>query len=113
MSYYHGTHRNEMVPHEGLCLTASEDVAARYAGMSGSVYAVRIDTASLNVVEVPGYDHDTNEAPADDEGYRAARAAEGADVLRYEDEDDTGRVHVCYRLISERALAAITHTEEI
>lgn len=113
MSFYHGTHRDEMVLHEGLCLTTSEDVAARYAGMNGTVYTVRLETASLNVVEVPGYDHDTNEAPADDDAYRAALAAEGADVLRYEDEDDTGRVHVCYRLVSDRALAAIVATEEI
>lgn len=107
MKLYHGSHRGELSIHEGLCLTPDLDVAERYAGRLGEVFEVEIDLSALTVVEVPGYDHDTNEAPADDASYRAARAAEGADVLVYEDEDERGREHKCYRLVSERAMASV------
>src|SRR5690606_14852511 len=102
MKLYQGSPRCKLVIHDWPCLTPDLVVAERYAGRMGEVFEVELDLAPLTVVEVPGYDHDTNEAPADDEAFRAARAAEGADVLVYEDEDERGREHTCYRLVSER-----------
>ena len=110
---YHGSHKNTegLVLHEGICLTDWEDVAEMYAGMRGEVYEVAVELDALTVTEVPGYDHDTDDCPADHAEYRAARAAEGADVLVYEDEDERGEVTTCYRLVSEAAIAAVRVTE--
>lgn len=106
---YHGSHRNThgLVVHTGLCLTLDDSAAVHYAGRDGATYEVEIDLSGLTVREVPGYDHDTNDCPADHDDFCERMAAEGADVLRYEDEDERGRRHECYRLISDRALAAI------
>lgn len=104
---YHGSHTNEtLIIHEGICLTDDYSTAEHYAG-GGWVHEVEIDMDSLTVERVEGYDHDTNSCPADSAEYRAAKAAEGVDVLVYEDEDDRGREHTCYRLISDRALRAV------
>ena len=111
MKLYHGSHDGQLTIHEGICLAEQESFAEQYAGMNGEVFEVELDDEGLNVVDVPGYDHDTNDCPADNAEYRAARAAEGADVLRYEDEDEMGREHTCYRLVSDRALAAAAEAE--
>ena len=105
---YHGSHTGTITLHEGICLTAQRDVAERYAGRLGVVGEIDIDLDSLVVVRVAGYDHDANYAPADDDEFRAAHRAAGVDVLVYDDEDESGREHACYRLISDRALAACT-----
>jgi hypothetical protein len=108
MELYHGTHNNLMgtgAAHEGMCFTESEESAQQYAGSNGTVYT--IDIAGLNVVECEGYDRDENYAPADSDSFRAAHAANGADILRYSDEDENGREHECFRLVSEKAVAAV------
>ena len=107
--YYHGSHNSLMgtdTAHDGICITDSLSVAENYA-CGGSVYEIDIELDELNVVECEGYDRDQNYAIADDEGYRAQMAAAGADVLRYEDEDDHGQSLDCFRLVSHRAVDAI------
>jgi hypothetical protein len=107
---YHGSHRGTFVAHEGLCLTDDQDVAETYAA-NGSTFAVTIGLDALTVEECAGYDHDENDAPADGFAFRAAAAARGVDVLVYDDEDEQGRAHACYRVISARALEMLTATE--
>ena len=103
---YHGSHRGpDWQIHNGVCLTDRESVAEAYAGRQ-NIWEVEIDLDSLNVEHVDGYDRDTNDAPADSEAYRAAKVAEGVDVLIYGDEDGRGVAHDCIRLISDRAVAA-------
>jgi len=105
MRLYHGTHNNLMgtgTAHEGMCWTEEENSAEAYAA-GGSVY--ELDMSGLNIVEVAGYDRDENEAPADADAVRAELAASGADVLVYADEDEFGREHQCYRLVSAKAVA--------
>ena len=108
-TFFHGAHTSYTL-HEGQCYTDDIAVALRYCagGRNGRVARVDIDLSGLVVEECEGYDHDENDCPADCEDFRAAAAARGVDVLRYEDEDDTGRRHDCYRLVSPKALAAVT-----
>lgn len=117
-TYYHGTIDRAEI-HEGLCVTEWDDVAEayarRYAAHQGApvVAEIAIDMAGLSVVGVDGYDHDANSCAADCADYRAQMVAAGADILRYEDEDETGRTSTCFRLVSGRALAAasiVAHT---
>ena len=107
MELYHGSHDSTLALHEGICLVDVAEIAACYAGRNGQTYTVDLDLSGLTVEDCPGYDHDTNEAPADDDGYRADAAARGVDVLHYEDEDEQGRRHECWRLVSDRALSSL------
>lgn len=109
---YHGSHKGTLTLHEGLCLTDSDRVAEHYTQRVGKVFAVSLDLSSLTVEECDGYDWDTDYAPADDSEFRAAAAARGVDVLEYQDADERGNQHTCYRLVSERALAAVQVTEQ-
>lgn len=106
MQFFHGSHTGRFVAHEGLCLTTDEQVAIHYAGPTGKVFAVEISIDGLTIEDCDGYDRDENEAPADRKSFRASAAARGVDILRYEDEDDRGQQHTCYRLVSDRAVAA-------
>lgn len=90
---------------EGWCLTDNADRASAY-GRNGWMATIEIDLGGLTVVEVAGYDRNENETPADSAAFRAAHAAAGADVLVYQDEDERGRQHTTWRLVSERAIAA-------
>lgn len=107
--YYHGSHNSIMgtdAAHEGICLTDSLSVAENYA-CGGSVYEIDIELDGMDVVECGGYDRERNYAPADYEGYRADMAASGADILRYEDEDENGQSFYCYRLVSRRSVEVV------
>lgn len=109
MTLYHGSHKNEtLVAHVGLCLTDREEVAQVYAGSQGWLHVVAIDLGSMVVEECDGYDHDSNSCPADDVSFCLAAAARGVDVLAYQDEDERGRRHVCYRLVSDKAISALS-----
>jgi hypothetical protein len=105
---YHGGHSGFTI-HEGQCFTDDVDVALAYTqGSDDSRLAVvSLDLRALIVEDCEGYDHDENDCPADSHAYRSAAAARGVDVLRYEDEDDRGRAITCWRVVSDKALAAI------
>lgn len=107
MRFYHGSHTGNFVAHEGICLTTDREVAEHYASSTGKVFSVEIDLSVLTVEDCDGYDRDENEAPADRDSFRAAAAARGVDVLRYDDEDDRGQGHVCYRLVSDLAVTSV------
>ena len=97
MRLHHGAH-TEYVLHVGQCYTDDERSAEIYAN-GGSVATIEIDLSDLIVVEVEDYDHDDNMAPGDDGKTR------GADVLIYQDEDERGRTHTTYRLMTRAAVA--------
>ena len=107
---YHGRHTGDFEAHVGLCLTPDFEAAWDYAGRGmrpGTVVRVALDLDGLTVVEVDGYDHDADTAPGDsDPGALAAKL--GADVILYEDETQMAREHVSYRLLTARAVAAVT-----
>jgi len=109
MVLWHGGRSVER--HSGLCLTDCERTAAAYAERScsdaDSVHTVEIDMDSLVVEHVDAYDRDADSAPADSAKDRARYLAAGVDVVVFADEDPRGRGHLTYRLISERALAAV------
>lgn len=98
MKLYHGTHtgRIDHAAHLGLCLTDDLEIATRYAGTKGTVFAADVDVS--DAVEVAGYDHDSNTAPGDE------LEDCGADVITFGDEDECGRQHQTYRLMSAAAV---------
>ena len=101
---FHGAH-TAFSAHEGQCWTDCDEAANRYAQHSGPVAYMALDLSELTVEECEGYDYDENSAPADSAEFRAAAAARGVDVLVYDDCDEQGQEHTCYRLVSERAVA--------
>jgi len=106
---YHGSHNRIMgtgAAHVGICLTDDYDVACRYATQRGTVYVAEISFADLVVVEVDGYDRDSDVAPGDDGEYPEA------DVLVFEDEDERGNWHMTWRLVSDAAVAAVVLVED-
>ena len=106
MTLFHGAHSaSAHAAHEGMCLTRELAVAEAYAGGKGFLYTAVLP-AGLVVASCEGYDHDEDEAPADQLSFRAARAAEGIDLVVYDDEDVRGNLSACYRLVSARAVAA-------
>lgn len=109
MTLYHGAHSAVRThsAHEGMCLTDDQQVAEAYAGERGQVWVTEVSLAGLVIEACKGYDHDTNSCSADREAFRAAAAARGVDILRYDDEDQMGREHACWRLVSARAVAAV------
>lgn len=85
---------------EGWCLTDDRDAALRYGPY---VAVVEIDLDALTIVEVDGYDREANYTPADSAAFRAAQ---NADVLGYDDENEHGEYHYTWRLASAAAVAA-------
>jgi hypothetical protein len=108
MTVYHGS-AGELTLHLGLCLTGNQAAAdyARYASSEGRVHEVELDLDGLTVVELDeGHDWDANTAPGDNgEDYRD-QAGDIADVIIFTDATATGRQHVTYRLMTDKALAA-------
>lgn len=98
MILYHGS-RDDIAPHIGLCLT-DEEISARHYGRQ--VAAVEIDLSDLIIVTVTDYDRDTNTAAGD-----ADIETYDADIICYEDEDPYNRAHDTWRIVSDRALAAL------
>ena len=103
----HGSKRTA-IPHIGLCLTDSKRSAGSYAVQAAGMYGdaivtvVEVDFTDLEVVEVASFDRDDNRAVGDD-----GEPGEGVDVIVYEDEDYHGQQHTTWRLVSDRALAAV------
>jgi len=104
---YHGAHSKLTIGHEGQCFTDDLNVAQTFARSNGSIISVELDDGALVVEWCDGYDHDTDDCPADHADFRAAAAARGVDVLCYDDEDEQGRELTCWRIVSARAIAAV------
>ena len=103
---YHGAtdckhNDNGWAPNAGACFTDDLSAAMAYAGSNGTIYIVEIDTDEA--VEVDGYDHDTDDAPGD-----ADLSTLPGDVITYDDEDEYGREHTCWRLVTDSAASAAT-----
>lgn len=104
---YHGAH-TAYSPHVGQCYTDDVDAARDYCqGESGTLATIEIELSGLVVVEVAGYDHDTDEAPADRDA-EALAAELGADVIVYADETERARQHRTWRLLTQRAVDAVS-----
>jgi hypothetical protein len=102
MNVYHGSHNNLLgtgSAHEGMCFTESIDSAESYGS---EIYTLDLD--GLTIVECDGYDREENYAPADSSAYRSKF---DCDVIKYDDEDEHGRQHTCYRILSARAIERV------
>lgn len=102
---YRGSHSGTCTPREGQCWTDDDGAAETYAA-GGLVVSVDVALSELVVERCAGYDWNANETPADDYSFRLEAASRGVDVLLYDDADENGREHRCYRLVSDRAIAA-------
>lgn len=102
----HGS-RTAPTLHAGQCWTDDTDSATTYAGPGGWLTYVEIDLAGLVVREVPGYDRTADVAPGDDGD------AHGADVLVYEDEDQHGRQHRTWRLMTPAAVGRVASVRAV
>lgn len=101
MQAFHGAHTAYTL-HLGQCWTDEADIADSYAGRNGVIMEATIDLSGLDMVEVDGYDRDADEAPGDMDV-----DAFDCDVIVYDDEDMFGTQHTTWRLVSERAVAAV------
>lgn len=104
MMLYHGSKKDALNFHIGICFASDIDTAESYA-RGGNVFCVEIDLNDLVVIEVDSYDHDDDTAIGDNGEFP------DADVIIYEDEDYSGYEHITYRIVSEKALASITIDE--
>jgi hypothetical protein len=106
MTMYHGSRDEQIVLHEGLCLTGSYWNAVSYAmGARRFAHEVTVGLDGLTVLNLDeGFDRDENIAPADLD----PAGFPGTDVLVFTDEDPQGREHETYRLLTPAALAAVT-----
>lgn len=109
---YHGSHKGAMTLHLGLCLTDCPAIAGSYAG-KGKVFSIRVNADGLTIRKIDGYDRNIDTAPGDSDESLAALAAEGVDIVIFSDEDNRGRAHDTYRIVSDRALSALSQIAEI
>lgn len=108
ISLYHGAH-TRFALHLGQCWTPSERSARTYAGRREIVACAELDLSDLSIYECEGYDRDEDDAPGDSPASLALWGIpEDADVIIYEDEDENGRAHTTYRLLSQRAIDALS-----
>lgn len=99
---YHGAHTRFSL-HVGQCFTDRLASAVVYQGSCGYLAEVAINLDGLTVVSVESYDRDTNTAVGD-----SAADVATADIVEYDDEDERGCRHRTWRIMTERALAAVT-----
>ena len=104
MELYHGSHNGTTEIHEGMCFTDDRDSARCYA-KGNIVLVIEVDEDALSTVTCGGYDHDTNDAPADSADFRASLKC---DIAQYDDEDEQGTEHECYRICSDVAVEAFS-----
>lgn len=104
MQVFHGSHAGTKEGFIGICLTESPMSAWVYGGRASaqSIMITSLCLAGLQVKEVNGYNRDDNDAPGDDGN------THGADVLIFDDEDEDGREHTTYRLMTQAAVDALT-----
>lgn len=111
ITLFHGSHQGiGWKLHKGACLTSDQFAAERYAGPRGTVFEIQLP-ADLHTQECEGYDWESNDAPADSESFRNEAEDQGVDVLIYDDADESGNEHDCYRIVSEDALASAIVSE--
>lgn len=113
MRLYHGTHHEDLPRHPGLCLTPDFAAASEYARVRDGewVHEVVVDLTGMVVEEVEIDLRTCREAdhfPGDTAAELAEFAARGVDLIAYDDCCLT-RAHRTYRIVSERALAALTY----
>ena len=107
MTFFHGTRRNTLAAHAGLCLTSDVAAAAQYG--RGQSFRVEADLSGLNSRSfvVGQADRDNNRYPGDTDEQVAELVADGVDYIVYDDQTEQGREHDCYRLLSLAALARL------
>lgn len=109
---YHGS-EGICTPHRGLCLATTPRDARDFALDHGLVTMVGLDWTGLVVREERAYDPGEDVSPGDDPDELDALGEAGVDVITFDDQDVGGSPIRAYRLVSERAVAAIVTLVEI
>jgi hypothetical protein len=107
MILVHTTNAAEWAPHNGACMM-DEDEAPRASYGENRFEVVIPDGLVTEKVDVSSEDIDANNWPGDRASQRAAYAASGIDIITYQDMDASGRAHQTWRLVSARAVAAVS-----
>lgn len=110
MQLFHGS-RHSFTPYVGLCLTDDRDAAADYAqgmGVCGDVTTVNLAFAGLRVLKARRFEQGSRDACGDSAEEIARLQKRRVDVVEFEDEAPGGRRHMTWRIISKKALAALT-----
>ena len=106
-TFFHGSRdlsRTEVF--EGCCLTSQPLDALAYCRGAGVVLEVEVTLAGLNVEEIEA--EVDAPWPCDLAAERAAKIASGVDAVEYRDlgADSDGREIECFRVLSDKAMAA-------
>jgi hypothetical protein len=107
MVLVHTTAAAEWAPHNGACMMHAED-APRASYGEHRFEVVIPDDLVIEDVDVSREDIDNNDWPGDRASQRAAYEADGIDIITYQDMDANGRAHQTWRLVSARAVAAVS-----
>ena len=110
---YHGTHHADLPRHIGLSLTPDFSAAREYARVREGewIHEVTLDLDGLTVEEIEvdlRACRDSDCWPGDSARDLRDYAARGVDVIVFDD-CCHAQAHRTYRLVSERALAALTY----
>lgn len=102
----HSSRSNAVTAHIGFCATESA-----YARYGRNRYTVSIPAGlEIRAIASDRARIDANDWPGDTAEECAEYAAQGIDVISYEDMDEGGRQHTTWRLVSERAVATVSIT---
>lgn len=110
MQLFHGS-RSKFTAHVGICLTDDRSAAADYAqgmGACGDVTTVNLSFAGLRVLKARRFDEGSRDACGDTTAEIAALQKRRVDVVEFEDEAPGGRRHMTWRVITKKALKALT-----
>jgi len=99
MTLYHGTRKQDLPLHLGLCLTPDETAAEHYGS---NVFELDVDFGGLRVIKVATGDRDNQDYAGDRD-----LSSYDADLIVYADEDTHGRQHETYRIVTAAALDAV------
>lgn len=104
MELFHGTDETFKI-HRGLCLTNTDYTAKDYGSNLTKVW---LEVSSLNLVNVDHLvDYENQDFPGDTEASLGRLESEGIDVAVFQDSTPTGKSHLCYRLVSQKALNSL------
>lgn len=106
MRLYHGSNK-PFAAHVGLCLTDDQYAARDYAPR-GTLTTVEFVPFGLVVERARSFGEAGDDGCCDSARETRRYRRRGVDVVEYQDQSPDGRTHRTWRLISRRALRAIT-----
>lgn len=110
MRLYHGSSKG-FTAHIGLCLTDDSAAAWEYAvrsGRPGTLTTVELSTFGLKIAKGRDFGEGSGDACGDTPAEIKRLRRRGVDVVEYMDEAPGGMRHRTWRLLSQKALRAVS-----